>query len=164
MASCWGLASAGSVWVSPQPVPLRWQDAVAAPRWCCCCRARRSAVTAPAARPPRSPACRGLAHPAAAARLTPRSVASCHRSQPCPLPLQSARIPDGLCAEDGDCPAGEAVVAGNGEGGSFPLPCSWQGQVLPRPQPARRPRDLAVRRAPRTLLFLAVTLRSPLSR
>lgn len=30
--------------------------------------------------------------------------------------LQSASIPDALCYKDGDCPAGEAVVAGNGKG------------------------------------------------
>nr|XP_010299671.1 PREDICTED: P2X purinoceptor 5 isoform X2 [Balearica regulorum gibbericeps] len=30
------------------------------------------------------------------------------------IPPQSASIPDALCDKDGDCPAGEAVVAGNG--------------------------------------------------
>ncbi|XP_075575559.1 P2X purinoceptor 5 isoform X3 [Pelecanus crispus] len=30
------------------------------------------------------------------------------------IPPQSVHIPDGLCDKDGDCPAGETVVAGNG--------------------------------------------------
>lgn len=34
--------------------------------------------------------------------------------------LQSASIPDALCYKDGDCPAGQAVVAGNGKEGGPP--------------------------------------------
>lgn len=68
-------------------------------------------------------------HPTSAAISCPSE--SCVLSQVSLLSswaLQSASIPDALCHKDGDCPAGEAVVAGNGKWESL-LCCCWWRQV-----------------------------------
>lgn len=55
--------------------------------------------------------------------------------------LQSDRIPDALCYKDGDCMAGEAVVAGNGKGRVPPV-LSGRVMFLQRHQPSYNARDL----------------------
>lgn len=78
-------------------------------------------------------------------RIRPRSAALSYPFESCVLSqvsllssstLQSGSIPDALCYKDGDCLAGEAVVAGNGKG-KVPPPglclvesCSFRGISL----------------------------------
>lgn len=70
-----------------------------------------------------SPACPGASSACLCSEMCAALLLPCVLSQVSLLSsstLQSASIPDALCYKDGDCPAGQAVVAGNGKEGGPP--------------------------------------------